>query len=341
MQFESLKVFCDVARNRSFSQAAAANHVSQSAASQIVLQLEKRLGVKLIDRSTRPLQLTREGQVYYDGCRGLVAQYLEVEAAVRNLQSEIPVAVQVAAIYSVGLRDMTQYVERFAQQQPHAQVHIEYLHPDRVYEKVLQGTADLGLVSFPRKSRELEAIAWRQEEMVLACAHGHPLAAHPVVRPEQLVGEKFVAFDRGLMIRREVDRFLRDHAVSPEVVLEFDNIENIKKAVEISAGVSLLPRPTLEREIEAGTLAATPLANSGFVRPLGIIIRRNHNRSATVQRFIELLLQPDELARNNGAGAARLAAGRKRQHRSNGMLRPNDGLSRGSRRKGVRKAAGR
>ena len=74
MQFESLKVFCDVARHRSVSQAAAANDVSQSAASQIVLQLEKRLGVKLIDRSTRPLQLTREGQVYYDGCRGLVEQ---------------------------------------------------------------------------------------------------------------------------------------------------------------------------------------------------------------------------------------------------------------------------
>src|SRR5437588_12487161 len=100
MQFESLKVFCDVARHRNFSQAAAANHVSQSAASQIVLQLEKRMGVLLVDRSTRPLQLTALGQVYYDGCKGLVEQYMELEASLRQAQADLEVNVQVAAIYS-------------------------------------------------------------------------------------------------------------------------------------------------------------------------------------------------------------------------------------------------
>src|SRR5436853_3961533 len=89
MQFESLKVFCDVARHRSFSQAAAANDVSQSAASQIVLQLEKRMGVQLIDRSTRPLQLTSLGKAYYEGCRGLVEQYMELEASIRSANSQL------------------------------------------------------------------------------------------------------------------------------------------------------------------------------------------------------------------------------------------------------------
>ena len=84
MQVESLKVFCDVARCRSFSQAAGLNDVTQSAVSQVVSQLEKRLGVQLIDRSTRPLQLTAAGQMYYDGCKVLLEQYLELEASVRN-----------------------------------------------------------------------------------------------------------------------------------------------------------------------------------------------------------------------------------------------------------------
>jgi DNA-binding transcriptional LysR family regulator len=295
MQFESLKVFCDVARQRSFSQAAAANELSQSAASQIVLQLEKRLETQLIDRSTRPLQLTAQGRIYYEGCQRLVEQYLELEAAVRNAPAEVPATVRVAAIYSVGLRDMNQYVQRFAQRQPNAKVHIEYLHPDRVHAEVLEGTADFGLVSFPRKSRELTTHRWREEEMVLACSPRHPLAQNLAVPPDRLNGETFVAFDKGLVIRREVDRFLRSLGVTVQVQCEFDNIENIKKAVEIS-GVALLPEPTLRREVQARTLVALPLVGCRLVRPLAIIHHRQHQLSASARRFMDLLRQPDESA---------------------------------------------
>src|SRR5689334_24191587 len=108
MQFEALQVFCDIARCRSFSQAAAAQKppLTQSAASQIVHQLEKRLGVQLIDRSTRPLQLTELGQVFYQGCKALVEQYLDLEASVQRALTQLRATVQVAAIYSIGLDDM-------------------------------------------------------------------------------------------------------------------------------------------------------------------------------------------------------------------------------------------
>jgi DNA-binding transcriptional LysR family regulator len=293
MQFESLKVFCDVARCRSFSQAARANGVTQSAASQIVLHLEKRLGVQLVDRSIRPLQLTELGQVYYDGCKRLVEQYLEMEASVRRAQVQLASTVQVAAIYSVGLSDMGQCVERFAERHPTVKVHVDYLHPDRVYERVLDGTADFGLVSFPRKVRELAALSWREEEMVLACAPSHPLAGEKSVTPAQLQGVAYVGFDKDLVIRREVDRFLRDHEAAVNVQLEFDNIENIKKAVEISAGVALLPEPTVRKEVAAGSLVALPLQGWRLVRPVGIIHRHNHKLSSNAQRFIDLLREPD------------------------------------------------
>src|SRR6516165_4914307 len=145
MQFEALKVFCDIARCRSFSQAAAANRLTQSAASQIVHQLEKRLGVQLINRATRPLQLTELGQAYYEGCRVLVERYLELEASIKQGRPQLKTTVQVAAIYSVGLSDMGQYVERFADEQPFVRVHVEYLHSNRVVERVLSGGVDLGL----------------------------------------------------------------------------------------------------------------------------------------------------------------------------------------------------
>jgi DNA-binding transcriptional LysR family regulator len=303
MQFEALKVFCDVARCRSFSQAASANNLSQSAVSQIVLMLERRMGVQLINRATRPLQLTPLGQIYYEGCKGLVERYQELEAAVRQRQAEVDATIQVAAIYSVGLGDMGQHVGRYESLHPGTKVHIEYLHPDRVYERVLNQTADLGLVSFPRRSRDLLLLPWRDEPMVLACSPHHPLAALRSVKPAQLAGEKFVGFDRELTIRREVDRFLREQEVSVEAVMEFDNIENIKKAVEIGAGVALLPEPTFRREVEAGTLAAIPLGGCRLVRPLGIIYSRHHRLNTTILRFIDLLREGDE------AGSAHAANG--------------------------------
>jgi DNA-binding transcriptional LysR family regulator len=293
MQFEALQVFCDIARYRSFSQAAAAQQppLTQSAVSQIVHQLEKRLGVQLINRSTRPLQLTPLGQEYYQGCKELVERYLELEASIKQGRPRLTATVQAAAIYSVGLGDMNHYVERFNAEQPFARVHVEYLHSNRVVEKVREGSVDLGLVSFPRKSRDLMVLPWREEEMVLACQPSHPLARQGTVRLGQLNGAKYIAFDKDLDIRRQVDRFLRQQGVSVEVVLEFDSIENIKKGIEETGGVALLPKPTLRQEIEAGLLVALPLVGCRFVRPLAIIYRRQNRPSPAAQRFIDLLLE--------------------------------------------------
>lgn len=293
MQFESLRVFCDIARHRSFSRAAEANGITQSAASQIVHQLEARLGVQLINRSTRPLQLTPEGRVYSEGCQALWDQYTELEAAVRQTRAEAATDVRVAAIYSVGLGDMGQLIERFKGWQPGARVQVDYLHPEQVCARVLDGTADFGLLSFPRKNRHLHALPWREEEMVLACAPSHPLAACSAVRAGQLAGVKYIGFDKNLKIRREVDRFLRYHDTAVDVVAEFDNIESIKKAVEDSVGVALLPEPTLRREVQAGTLATVPLAGARLVRPLAIVYHRHHNLGGSALRFINLLRNPD------------------------------------------------
>ncbi|MFN4258175.1 MAG: LysR family transcriptional regulator [Gemmataceae bacterium] len=320
MQFEALKVYCDVARLRSFTQAAAANGMSQSAASQIVHLLEERMGVQLIDRSTRPLQVTALGKAYYEGCKQLVEQYLELEASIRQAQLDMAAHVHVAAIYSVGLGDMEHLVEQYLARHPATRIHIEYLHPERVYQKVQDGDVDFGLVSFPRSCRELTVLSWRDEEMVVTCAPGHSLARQRLVTPAQLAGEKFIGFNKDLVIRREVDRFLRKQGVSVEVVLEFDNVENIKKAVEISAGVALLPEPTLRHEVHHGTLIALPLANCRLVRPLGIIHRRHAHLSDAALGFIQLLRQQETLpaAANNGtphASANKSASGRGRKAR--------------------------
>jgi DNA-binding transcriptional LysR family regulator len=289
MQLKSLKVFCDVVGWRSFSRAAGENGISQSGASQVVNQLERRLGVKLIDRSKRPFVLTPEGEAYYEGCRKLVQRYDALEDQVRTLHEEVSGRVRVVSIYSVGLHHMSRYLQEFLSQYPKANVRLEYQHPHRVYEAVEKDHADLGLVSYPRSSRTIEAIGWREEPMVLVCAPGHRLAGYARVALEDLAGEKVIGFDSDLTIRREIDRVLQLHHAEVRVTMEFDNIETIKRAIEIDAGVALLPEPTVLREVEAKTLAMVPLATDELVRPLGIIHRRGKELGGTTRRFIELL----------------------------------------------------
>src|ERR1700733_10888306 len=186
MQLESLKVFCDIAILRSFSKAAEVNGLTQSAVSRIVHQLEERLKGPLVDRSKRPLQLTALGQAYYEGCKGLIEQYSELEASLIRDHAQRDLTVRVAAIYSVGLGDMGQYVERFEAQHAHAKAHIDYVHPNQVYARVIGGTADFGLLSFPRQTKELIILPWREEEMVVACYPAHPLASLSSVAPARL-----------------------------------------------------------------------------------------------------------------------------------------------------------
>ncbi len=289
VNLKSLKIFCDIVSRRSFSRAAEDNGVSQSAASQVVGQLESHLGVRLIERSKRPLSPTREGQAFFDGCRKLIAAYDALEDQVRTLHDEVAGRVRVAAIYSVGLHHMSRYVQEFMSRHPKANVRLEYLHPDRVIESVEQGQADIGIVSYPRSTRALEAEPWREEPIVLVCAPGNPFAGRVQVALGELHGQRMVGFDSDLVIRHELDRALAAAGAEPAVVMEFDNIETIKRAVEIDAGVTLLPEPTVGRELAAGTLCTVRLVGEELVRPLGIVHARGKPLAPTVSRFVELL----------------------------------------------------
>jgi DNA-binding transcriptional LysR family regulator len=290
MHLKSLKVFCDVVGRRSFSRAASENGISQSGASQIVNHLEEHLGVKLIDRTKRPFVLTPEGEVYYDGCRKLVQRYFALEEEVRTLHEEVAGRVSVASIYSVGLSHMNHFVQSFLQNFPKANVRLQYQHPARVYELVETDRVDLGLVSYPKSSRAIKATTWREEPMVLVCSPSHRLATKERVTIEDLHGQEIVAFDPDLEIRHEIDRVLTARGVEVRVAMEFDNTETIKRAVEINAGVSLLPAPTVDREVQAGELVARPLSGVELKRPIGIIQRRGKELGKTANRFRQMLL---------------------------------------------------
>ena len=294
MNLETLLLYCDVVRLRSFSRGAAANEVSQSAASQAVQQLESDLGVRLLDRTKRPFTVTPEGRVFYDASREVLQRYEQARARIGSSRNRLDGTVRVAAIYSVGLHDVSRHMQPFMSAHPQARVQLECLHPHKVVEAVINDEADIGIMSYPPVMRSLGVIPWRSEKMVLVCHPAHRFARRRNVMPQDLNGEKFVAFDPDLGIRKAIDRALKQRNVRVNVVMEFDNIETIKQAIAIGAGVSILPRPTVQKETEIGSLAAVPLGIPDLVRPVGIIHRRQKHLSPTVARFIESLRKTGE-----------------------------------------------
>ena len=293
MNLETLRLFCDVVRLRSFSRAAAAGGVSQSAASQAIQQLEGELDAPLLDRTRRPLEPTAEGRAFYEACRGLLAGFEKARADLAASRQRVEGTVRVAAIYSVGLHDMSRHMQPFMSAYPHVRVLLECLHPHKVVEAVLNDEADLGVLSYPAASRALQVLPLREEPMVVVTHPSHRLARRRRVSPADLDGERFVAFDHDLPIRRAIDRALKQHGVRVDVAMEFDNVETIKQAIGIAAGISILPAPTVQKESEIKTLACADLALPGLVRPIAIIHRRGRHLTAAVSRFIAQLREDD------------------------------------------------
>ena len=291
MLFDNLKLFRDIAQTKSVSRGASLNGISQSAASQYLQEMERRMEVALLDRTTRPLALTPAGKLFYDLCRDALRREEQFQVQLENLKGFAEGTVRVASIYSIGLSEMSRLQEEFAARFPHAKLHVDYLRPDKVYEAVLADQADLGLVSYPEAARDLAVIPWREEEMTVAAPPSHPLAAKPVLLPADLDGQDFVGFDEELMIRRELDHFFREHSIEIRLAMQFDNIQMIKEAVALGSGISILPARTMQTEIAQGRLVSIPLHAPELVRPVGIVHRKRKRFSHAVQSFLELLLE--------------------------------------------------
>ena len=264
--------------------------VSQSAATQHVQEVERRLGVTLLDRTRRPLELTPAGRIYNDFCRDVLRREEDFTRALEGMKGDVDGTVRVASIYSTGLSEMSRLQEDFAHRYPAATLHVEYMRPEKIYEAVRNDSADLGLVSYPESSRDLAALPWRAEEMHVAVPPSHYFAALAAVQPADLNGCEFIGFDEDLRIRRELDRFFKASAIEVRMVMHFDNIQTIKEAVALGSGISILPARTMQAEIAQGRLVAVKLNAPDLMRPVGIVHRKRKKFNRAAQSFLEMLV---------------------------------------------------
>ena len=291
MQFESLKVFCDLAETESFTKTAQINNVSQSAVSQTISALERHFNSLLIERSKKNFRLTQEGEVLYNHGKELLQTYDAIHSRMQEIKQVISGDIRIATVYTLGLHDLPPYVKRFMKDYPEVNIHVEYRRSNQVYEGVLGNIVDLGLVAYPVPDAKLEIISLRKDPLVLACHPQHPFAKLKTVKLKALNGQKFISFEPDIPTRKALDKVLKGQGVTVEHVMEFDNIETVERAVELDCGVAIVPETTIRQEVADQTLAAVPLEGNHF-RPLGAIHRKTKVLSPAMKQFIALLKEP-------------------------------------------------
>ncbi len=289
MQIESLKVFCDLAETESFTKAAHINEVTQSAVSQQISSLERQFKSLLIERSKKKFRLTREGQVLYDYSKQIIQTYDALFSKLQEIKDIVSGTIRVATIYSIGLHDLPPYLKKFLKAYSTVNVHVEYRRSNQVYEDVLGNVVDLGLVAYPTKDPKLEVVPLRKDMLVLICHPQHPLAKSKGIKLKEIAGKKFIGFEPDIPTRRAIDRILKEQGVQVQHVMEFDNIETVKRAVEIDAGIAIVPRGTITQEIAKQTLAEVRIEDAEFYRPLAAIHKKNKVLSPAMKQFLAVL----------------------------------------------------
>jgi DNA-binding transcriptional LysR family regulator len=289
MQIESLKVFCDLAETESFTKAAQINGVTQSAVSQQISSLERLFKSLLIERSKKKFRLTREGQVLYEYSKQVIQTYDALHSRLQEIKDIISGTIRVATIYSIGLHDLPPYMKKFLKTYPTVNVHVEYRRANQVYDDVLSNVVDMGLVAYPTRDSKLEIIALRKDPMVLICHPQHPLAKNKTIKLREIADLKFIAFEADIPTRRATDKLLKEHDVHVQMAMEFDNIETVKRAVEIDAGVAIVPQSTILQEVSKQTLSEVRFTDAEFYRPLAAIYKKNKVLSPAMKQFLAIL----------------------------------------------------
>ncbi len=288
MNIETIKIFCDLVELQNFSRTAEKHGISQSAVSQQLAQIETVHKCQFINRKKRPLALTRSGEIFYRACKDILERYDKLTSDLAVL-SKTTSRINVAAIFSIGMHTLQPYVKKFMARYPKVNLIVDYYGAGAIYEKILKGDVDIGVVAVPKQDRNVEIYPFEKEALVLVCNTENGLANERKVNIHKLQGREFIAFETDVPTRKLIDNILAQYNVTVRTVMEFDNIETIKRAVEIDAGVSILPQTTISAELANGTLAAMPFANDNFYRPTGIVIRKNKTLSVAARYLIELL----------------------------------------------------
>lgn len=289
MQLQTLKIYCDLVELGNFSAAAARNRITQSAVSQQIRALEMSYGVTFFERANKKFLVTPEGRIFEQAAREIMALLKQIPARLRESSGVVAGGLKVSTVYSIGLHDLPRRLKVFRAEHPEVMVQVEYKRASHIYEDVLSGRADVGLVPYPRSGGGINVDIFDEDELVVVCPTGHRLANKKRIKLRELQGESFVAFDPDTSTSKAINQALRGHQVSFAQRHEFDDIETVKQAVEVAGVVSIVPRRTVEKEAKDGRLCVIKIEDAVLKRPLGIIRKQGKVTSTALREFVRAM----------------------------------------------------
>ena len=290
MQIESLKIFCDLVEAKSFTKAAKINGVTQSAVSQQISAMETQYHSLLIQRSKkRDFILTREGHLVYGYGKQILSSFNSIAISIQQVRDVGSRNIDVASILSIGLYNLPSLLLTFTNAYPKITVRVTYHHAQKVYEDVDGNVVDLGLVAYPHPQNHIEVVSLGSEPLVLISAPNHSFANGGTLKLQDLQGQNFIHFAPDLPTRRAIERLFTSAKVKVRTVLELDNIDILKRAVEIESGLAIVPQPTIAQEVIKKTLVAVQIDAEGLSRPIAAIHRKGQVLSPALKAFLAVL----------------------------------------------------
>jgi LysR family transcriptional regulator, transcriptional activator of the cysJI operon len=289
MELDQLKLFADLVREQSFTKVAEKNFLTQPAVSLRIRNLEEELGTRLLERTTRKVLVTEEGRILYEYARDILSKAEEVKTVLLERQDKIVGSVRLATVHSIGLHELPAYLKRYIRNYPQVVLHIDYHTGDVVHRMVQDGDVDLGIVAYPEPKPNLIVLPFLEDELVAICNEEHAFAGRETIPLQELHDQPFIAFDEGIPTRKAIDAVLARRHIRVNIKMQCDNIEILKRMVEVGLGVSIVPRFSVQNEVEQRLLHCLTISDYCFKRPLALIHRKGKSLSRPMQAFIDIL----------------------------------------------------
>jgi DNA-binding transcriptional LysR family regulator len=286
MDVRDLQVFLSVAKHLNYTRAGEAVNLSQPSVSVRMRQLERDLGSKLFEQLGKKIALTEAGQLLVPYATRVIATIDDARHAIDELQGLERGSLRIGASTTPGMYLIPRTIAHFKQSYPKIDVHLAVRDTRQIEEGVIRNEFDFGFVGGHLAGDEVDVVPWITDELVLIVPLGHRLAGKKNITPQDLSSEKFIFREQGSATRAVVATHLRKCRVDAEAVMEIENPESVKKAVQNGLGIAFISAFAVETELKAKTLMAVKIRNLEIHRELKIVYRKDKHLSRAAQTFI-------------------------------------------------------
>ncbi|NOY65695.1 MAG: LysR family transcriptional regulator [Nitrospirae bacterium] len=292
MEDHRLKAFCLLAEMKSFSKAAEAKFITQSAMSHLIKNLEDELGIKLINRHSRTISLTPAGRVFYQHAKRILALYREMENDIYRIANKVKGVLYIGATPTAGIYLLPQVFYDFLKKYPEVQIELSQYCTEKILESLERGTLDIGIVEGNIRNTHLHSEEIAEDEIVVIASDDNPLTEKDSIVPEDLITQPFIMPERGSGLREFIEAFFQTNRINPEDVrisMIIDNPELTVQVVQSGVGISFVSKWAVFDALKDGTIKVLPIKNTRLSRKFYIVTLEDEPSALTVKTFKDFI----------------------------------------------------